>query len=279
MNREEQPVDVRQATRGVSPPPAARTSSRPASANPSSAAAMGPQTAAAAIGIEPKKVRTVSVRPDGTIGAAAQRGALRPSPSAAMTSRPSPPAGRSTTSSTVAPTPRPRRPGYRHARGERGAPRDDRRRRKRHHLGRTRPQRSPRRRPLTRSRPSPSRPAETSAGAGGAFSVQLTTSGTEAEGRAAFKALQQKFAGELGSRAPLIRKYEADGKTVYRVRVGPMAKDEANSLCSRLKTSGGACFVAGDLNRRTAGAPARRSAAQPSTADLAGRSAACPLAP
>jgi hypothetical protein len=83
------------------------------------------------------------------------------------------------------------------------------------------------------------------ASTGGAFSVQLTTSGSEGEGRTAFKALQQKFAGELGSRSPVIRKHEADGKTVYRVRVGPMSKEEANSLCSRLKTAGGACFVAG----------------------------------
>jgi cell division protein FtsN len=43
----------------------------------------------------------------------------------------------------------------------------------------------------------------------------------------------------------VIRKHEADGRTVYRVRVGPMSKDEANGLCSRLKTAGGACFVAG----------------------------------
>jgi SPOR domain len=31
---------------------------------------------------------------------------------------------------------------------------------------------------------------------------------------------------------------------VYRVRVGNMSRDEAVSMCERLKASGGSCFVA-----------------------------------
>jgi cell division septation protein DedD len=92
----------------------------------------------------------------------------------------------------------------------------------------------------------PAEPAVQPASVGaGTFSVQLTTSDSEAGGRAAFKALQQKHGSELGSRSALIRKHEAEGKTVFRVRVGPMSKDEATGLCTRLKASGGACFVAG----------------------------------
>jgi SPOR domain len=245
VNREEQPVDVRQATRVAS----AGGDLIPAGlSNPSSTSSMGPHTAAAAIGIEPKKVRTVSVRPDGTIGAS-DSGARSASPSAVLAAMAA--GGPIATSSTAAPTSRVR-PGSQAtatpAASE--APRAT--------TGAaesattsavkplTRPQQVASATPLTAvaalAEPSSPPPA---ASAGGAFSVQLTTSGSEGEGRTAFKALQQRFAGELGSRSPVIRKHEADGKTVYRVRVGPMSKDEANGLCSRLKTAGGACFVAG----------------------------------
>ena len=42
----------------------------------------------------------------------------------------------------------------------------------------------------------------------------------------------------------LIRKAEVNGNTIYRVRVGPMSKEEASSLCSKLQGQGGQCFVA-----------------------------------
>src|SRR3954470_18795509 len=67
VNREEQPIDVQQAARsaqgasgqaaGVVPP---------STATPGNAPSIAPNTAVASLG-EPKRVRTVSVRPDGTI--------------------------------------------------------------------------------------------------------------------------------------------------------------------------------------------------------------------
>ena len=60
----------------------------------------------------------------------------------------------------------------------------------------------------------------------------------------AFQQLQQRHAGELAGKSPAIRRAEVNGGTVYRVRVGPMPRDEASSLCSRLQSSGGQCFVA-----------------------------------
>lgn len=189
----------------------------------------------------------MSVRPDGTIGAS-DSGARSASPSAVLAAMAA--GGPIATSSTAAPTPRVR-PGSQAtatpAASE--APRAT--------TGAaesattsavkplTRPQQVASATPLTAVAALAEPVSPPAASAGGTFSVQLTTSGSEAEGRTAFKALQQKFAGELGSRSPVIRKHEADGKTVYRVRVGPMSKDEANSLCLRLKTAGGACFVAG----------------------------------
>jgi hypothetical protein len=90
-------------------------------------------------------------------------------------------------------------------------------------------------------------PTETSAapatGAGG-FAVQLGVRGTEREARSVFDQLQQRYAGDLGGFSPSIRQAEINGKTAYRLRVGPLSRDEATSLCSRLKSSGGQCFVA-----------------------------------
>jgi cell division septation protein DedD len=59
--------------------------------------------------------------------------------------------------------------------------------------------------------------------------------------------LQQRHPIELSGFSPIIRQAESNGRTIYRMRVGPMPRDEANALCSRLKTSSGQnglCFVA-----------------------------------
>jgi hypothetical protein len=66
---------------------------------------------------------------------------------------------------------------------------------------------------------------------------------SEDEARAAFRQLQQKFS-DLGGRSPTVQQAESNGKTIYRVRVSGMGKDDATSLCERLKASGGQCFVA-----------------------------------
>ena len=42
----------------------------------------------------------------------------------------------------------------------------------------------------------------------------------------------------------MIRKAEVNGNTVFRVRVGPMSRDDASSLCSSVQGQGGQCFVA-----------------------------------
>jgi cell division protein FtsN len=89
-------------------------------------------------------------------------------------------------------------------------------------------------------------PTETSAApiASPGFSVQLAYRSTERDARTTFDQLQQRFASELSGFSPAIRQAEINGKTAYRVRVGPMSRDDAASLCSRLKTAGGQCFVA-----------------------------------
>ena len=60
----------------------------------------------------------------------------------------------------------------------------------------------------------------------------------------AFKQAQERYGAVLGGQSPLIRQAEVNGKSIYRVRVGPMAKESADGLCGRLKAAGAACFVA-----------------------------------
>jgi cell division septation protein DedD len=79
----------------------------------------------------------------------------------------------------------------------------------------------------------------------GGFAVQLGAPGSEAEARSSFAALQRRFPEQLGSRSPVVRKAElADGRTVFRLRVGPLSRESAASLCQSLQSSGGSCFVA-----------------------------------
>ncbi|BAU92289.1 sporulation domain-containing protein [Methylorubrum populi] len=75
------------------------------------------------------------------------------------------------------------------------------------------------------------------------YSVQLGVRGSESEARAAFREMQGKYS-QLAGKPELIRQAEVNGKTLFRVRVGPLAKNEASSLCSALQGAGGQCFVA-----------------------------------
>ena len=77
----------------------------------------------------------------------------------------------------------------------------------------------------------------------GGYSVQLGVSASESEAKGTLQRFQQKFAA-LQGKAPLIRQAEVNGSTLYRVRVGPMSRDEASSLCSKIQGQGGQCFVA-----------------------------------
>lgn len=83
------------------------------------------------------------------------------------------------------------------------------------------------------------------ASGGSGYAVQLSSRRSEGEAQAAFRALQSKFPGQLGSREPLIRRVDLGEKGIYfRAMVGPFGNsDEANRLCSSLKSAGGSCFV------------------------------------
>ena len=80
--------------------------------------------------------------------------------------------------------------------------------------------------------------------AGGGWAVQLAGAHSESEAQATLSRLQNKYSGDLGSASLAVHKAEVNGETVYRVRAGGLSKADAHSLCSKLKASGGDCFVA-----------------------------------
>jgi hypothetical protein len=307
VDRQEQPIDVREATRsmpsgdvrlppppvpapvevatpGASAPPPASASGAPSATAPRPAA----NSVTSALG-EPRRVRTVAVRPDGTsIGGPSLSG----SPEAAPTyipnasalpppvsvptiavlpngspARPTPPdpaaaaaitptlggATPTATPVTVLPPQRPRTaatPAPALAEPNVEAPAD----------GSAGPEVVPNqppvrilppRRPVaalqTPAAPEavPADPGSQAApaAAGRTYSVQIASRASEDEARASYAQLSERYSAALDGQPAAIATAEVNGRTVYRVRVGPLSREAANSLCTRLKSSGGACAV------------------------------------
>jgi hypothetical protein len=82
------------------------------------------------------------------------------------------------------------------------------------------------------------------AGASGGFAVQLAGTPNEAEARAAATSLSSKYSSALQGRHPTFVQAKVGDKTIYRVRVGHLTEDAAKSMCSAIKGQGGNCFVA-----------------------------------
>jgi len=234
VTRDEQPVDVKQAVRMNS----GAGEATGATASGQNAQAGRPPAGGLNLG-EPRKVRTVTIRPDGstvqpeTVHARAPAGALptmslppAAQPSAARTapqavaSTPAAAPATPAKPSPAAATPAASTPAPAAATSTGGAS----------------PQRVASVQPVAVA-PAPA------ADATGGFAVQLGVSNSEGDAQAAFDRFQKKFS-ELEGRPSLIRKAEVNGNTVYRVRVGPMSRDDASSLCSKLQGQGGQCFVA-----------------------------------
>ncbi len=235
VSNQEQPVDLARA-----PAPA-----RPAlPAIPPSAEQGGPPAATASNGFpEPKRVKTVSVRPDGSVisgdaPAEAPRAPARPSiaslplnPSgaAAKPAAPAPVAAKPapTAAAPVAPAPAAPKATARVTtpKVETAA------------LGDAPARATP--------KPAAAKPeAAAATGAGGTYAVQLAALPSEQEARETSSRLSKKFASELGSHRPSVVKAAVGEKSVYRVRVSGLSKDAATALCGSIQSGGGACFVA-----------------------------------
>ncbi|AUX76171.1 SPOR domain-containing protein [Sinorhizobium fredii] len=90
----------------------------------------------------------------------------------------------------------------------------------------------------------PAAPLATASVPAGSYVVQIASLPSEAEAQKSYNNLSAKFASVIGGRGVDIRKAEIAGKgTYYRVRIPAGSREEANALCSRYKSAGGSCLV------------------------------------
>jgi hypothetical protein len=163
-------------------------------------------------GSEPKKVRTVTIRPDGSDSSGRPVGMAPPAAQGAA-------ATATTAVSRPAVTPPAPRAGTAPQAGEPAAAQP--------------------------ARPRVAAIPPSAEGAANGFVVQLSSQKTESEAQSSFRSLQAKFPNELGGRQPLIRRADLGSKGVfYRTMIGPFASaQEASQFCATYKAAGGQCVV------------------------------------
>jgi hypothetical protein len=83
-------------------------------------------------------------------------------------------------------------------------------------------------------------------GSGGAFAVQFAAADSEAEARQLMQQIVGKFGSLFVGRHLGYRYAKVGDKTVYRLRVGNLGKESAVGICEKVKSAGGNCFVAGN---------------------------------
>jgi len=275
--REEHPIDIKTAT--VSPGPRAVYSGPQAAAAKAPPPAMIPVTGARAGGQvlpvasvgsvgggsgailpSPKKVRTVTIRPDMTVVPSSvpssSEPAPMPPPTAAEAARPTrpaapPPEPRRTASASpsVAAAPPPPAPAVPARARSAPSPRQS----ASAPLSLApdaapvprAPARSARRPMALASVPPVGNASRTSAVSGGNFAVQVSSQRSEAEANAAYRTLQRRYPNVLGGRSSFVRRADLGSRGVYyRTMVGPFATGEqAAKLCSSLKAAGGQCII------------------------------------
>jgi hypothetical protein len=217
VSREEQPVDIN-AKSGprIVFPPLTRNAQPP---NVTSVSPSSPPVGTAngtLNGAEPRKIRTLSIRPDRADAAPTASTSAQPDvrtiPMTAPRNAPQPAQTASTNGAPMALTPQ----GTAHETPE------------------------PRAR-VASVNPTAPAPSNNAAGA----YVQVSSQRSEADARTSYRVLQSKYPGILGSRSPVIKRADLGSKGVfYRALVGPFAAaDEATQFCVNLQSAGGKCIV------------------------------------
>jgi cell division septation protein DedD len=84
----------------------------------------------------------------------------------------------------------------------------------------------------------------TAATTSGGWSVQLAAPKSEAEANSVLTRLTSKYSAELNGSPIGVHKAVVKGETIYRLRVVGLTKADAAALCARLKGEGGQCFIA-----------------------------------
>jgi SPOR domain len=76
------------------------------------------------------------------------------------------------------------------------------------------------------------------------WAVQLAAPKSEAEAKSTAARLGAKYETALNGSAIGVHKAVVNGETIYRLRVVGLSKADAAALCARLKGDGGDCFIA-----------------------------------
>jgi hypothetical protein len=249
VNRTEQPVALPEPTSApanaasaqsvpVPPPPAVAEAPQAAHAQPSQTGVGGTQVASTskqAFGlaglIQPRMVKTVAVRPDGTIirddgsvqnppdsTGSTQTASAEAAPAAATPAQAAATGGEAAPALPIAAEP----PPASHAAPSHSS-----------HVS-------------VADRGNDEADDATVSHASGTYAVQLTARATEAEARHALQELARKYGSILGTRHLKFHRAKVNGKSVFRVRVSDLSRDSANMLCKKLQAKGGSCFVARD---------------------------------
>jgi SPOR domain len=81
-------------------------------------------------------------------------------------------------------------------------------------------------------------------GRAASFAVQLAAPGSEREARQSLVKFQKEYGSEISGYRLKYHLAKVADKTVYRVRVVGLSHEEATALCQKLQAKGGSCFVA-----------------------------------
>jgi hypothetical protein len=246
VSREEQPVAVT-TTGNVFPPQGQNSATLPG---------VGPQLGSGVVGSDPKRIRTISIKPDQpsdalpapqaepapvapprVVSTTRQAPAPTPTPAPARSNGPPQSIAEAVAEPEPvrAPPPRATPPARAEAPAQHAAPANA-------PLS-LNPNAAP---PAPRSA-APQRTAAAAAPAtvAGNYAVQVSAQRSEEEAQAAFRTLQGKFPGQLGNRQSFIKRVDLGEKGIYfRAMVGPFADSgQASALCSSLKAAGGSCLI------------------------------------
>ncbi|MBI1981616.1 MAG: SPOR domain-containing protein [Methylocystis sp.] len=181
----------------------------------------------------PKRVKTVTVRPDGS---RVDEGALPPA--VAVASRPAPEAapavgavatGAASTTATPPSQAKPTTTPPRIAKPQPAAPKV-----------------AAIEEPAEAAAPPDADAEQATAPSKGGYAVQFGAADSEEAARALLKTVADKYRSQLGGLKPTFKMATVNEKTVYRVRVAGVSKESANAICGKVKALGGACFVAGN---------------------------------
>jgi hypothetical protein len=250
--REENPIDQSRIPQGNSAdrnPAGTVTAATPqfsaAPGQQSSPPQAAPNVAPANVSTEPRRVRTVTVRADGSVVSDQNRGPA----TAANTSRTAPAAPAQPSGNPLAlqgqaaasPPPRPAgtasaaplqgsNPWSTISSGQVSVPNTQ---------AALPPQQAP-----VQSAPPPAVVVQTPPPAG-SYVVQVAAQKSEGEAQASWQSLQQRYASVLGSQQATIRRVDLGERGVfYRAQVGPFTtRAQASEVCQSLKAAGGECVI------------------------------------